>query len=156
MKTTEQYGKKADLALSLWVKLARASSTFGRLSAKDVERYGLTQPQFAVFEALGHLGPMTTGEVGKKILVTGGCVTVIVDNLEKEGLVGRDRSTEDRRVIRVQLTSKGERLFRDVFQQHAKRITELASVLTEEEQIQLSALLKKLGVALKDVHWVSG
>jgi MarR family 2-MHQ and catechol resistance regulon transcriptional repressor len=152
MGTTKQYGRKADLALSLWVKLARASSTFNRLSAKDIERYGLTQPQFAVFEALGHLGPMTTGEIGKKILVTGGCVTVIVDNLEKEGLVERARSNEDRRVRQVQLTSKGELLFRDVFREHAKRIAELASVLTEEEQIQLSGLLKKLGLALKDIH----
>ncbi|MEK6755100.1 MAG: MarR family transcriptional regulator [Bacteroidota bacterium] len=152
MGTTKQYGRKADLALSLWVKLARASATFSRLSAKDIERYGLTQPQFAVFEALGHLGSMTTGEIGKKILVTGGCVTVIVDNLEKEGLVERTRSNEDRRVIQVQLTAKGEQLFRDVFQQHAERITELASVLTEEEQIQLSGLLKKLGLALKDIH----
>mgnify|MGYP001187602039 FL=1 len=152
MKTTEQYGKKADLALSLWVKLARASSTFGRLTGKDIERYGLTQPQFGVFELLGHLGPLTIGEVGKKMLITGGCVTVIIDNVEKEGLVERIRSTEDRRVIKVQLTTKGHLLFREVFTQHAERVTQLASVLTEDEQAQLSQLLKKLGLALKDMQ----
>jgi MarR family 2-MHQ and catechol resistance regulon transcriptional repressor len=150
MRTTERYGRKADLALSMWVKLARASSTFGRLTGKDIERYGLTQPQFGVFELLGHLGPLTIGDVGKKMLVTGGCVTVIIDNLEKENLVERSRSTEDRRVIKVQLTENGERLFKEIFGRHAERVTELASVLTEEEQIQLSNLLKKLGLALKD------
>jgi MarR family 2-MHQ and catechol resistance regulon transcriptional repressor len=150
MKTTEQYGKKADLALSMWVKLARASSTFGRLTGKDIERYGLTQPQFGVFEILGHLGPMTIGDVGKRMLVTGGCTTVILDNLEKEDLVERIRSTEDRRVIKVQLTEKGERLFKQIFAQHANHVTELASVLTEEEQMQLSHLLKKLGLALRE------
>lgn len=152
MKTTLQYGKEADRALSLWVKLARASSIFGRLSARDIERYGLTQPQFSVVEALGHLGPLTIGDLGKKMLVTGGCMTVIIDNLERDGLVERIRSAEDRRVIKVGLTTKGNELFTNIFRQHAARITELASVLTEEEQVQLSQLLKKLGFALKEIQ----
>jgi MarR family transcriptional regulator, 2-MHQ and catechol-resistance regulon repressor len=151
VKTTAQYGQKADLALSLWVKLARASATFGRLTGKDIERYGLTQPQFGVVELLGHLGPVTIGEITKKMLVTGGCVTVILDNLEKEGLAERTRSTEDRRVIKVQLTKKGQDLFKNIFGQHAERVLQLASVLTEKEQNQLSGLLKKLGLALKDM-----
>ena len=150
MKTTEQYGKKADLALSMWVKLARASATFGRLTGKDIEQHGLTQPQFGVVEMLGHLGPMTVGEIGKRMLVTGGCVTVILDNLEKEELVERIRSVDDRRVIEVRLTDKGESVFRKIFGDHARRVAELASVLSEEEQIQLSTLLRKLGLALKD------
>lgn len=152
MKTTLQYGKEADLALSLWVKLARASSIFTRLSARDIERYGLTQPQFSVVEALGHLGPMTIGDLGKKMLVTGGCMTVIIDNLERDGIVERVRGVEDRRQVKVGLTTKGNELFQGIFRQHATRITELASVLTEEEQHQLSDLLKKLGLALKEVQ----
>jgi MarR family 2-MHQ and catechol resistance regulon transcriptional repressor len=150
MKTTLQYGKEADLALSLWVKLARASSIFNRLSARDIERYGLTQPQFSVLEALGHLGSLTIGEIGKKMLVTGGCMTVIVDNLERDGIVERIRSTEDRRVIKVGLKAKGKELFETIFRQHAARITQLAAVLTEAEQVHLSELLKKLGLALKE------
>ncbi len=152
MRTTEQYGKKADLALGMWVKLARASSTFSRLTGKDIERYGLTQPQFGVFELLGHLGPLTIGDVSKKMLVTGGCVTVILDNLGKENRGERMRSTEDHRVIKAQLTEQGEQLFEEIFGKHAQRVTELASVLTEEEQVQLSNLLKKLGLALKDMQ----
>lgn len=140
------------MALSLWVKLARASSLFERHSARDIERYGLTQPQFSVLEALGHLGPLTIGELGKKMLVTGGCMTVIIDNMERDGLVERIRSTEDRRVIKVGLTPNGTSLFRKIFRHHADRITELASALTEEEQQTLSALLKKLGLALKEVQ----
>lgn len=150
MKTTEQYGRKADLALTMWVKLARASTTFGRLTGKDIEQHGLTQPQFGVLEMLGHLGPMTIGDVGKRMLVTGGCVTVILDNLEKEELIERIRSIEDRRVIKVQLTDKGQSTFKTVFGKHAHRVAELASVLSEDEQVQLSTLLRKLGLALKD------
>ena len=150
MRPSERYGREADLALTMWVKLARASATFGRLTGKDIERYGLTQPQFGVLEMLGHLGPLTIGEIGKRMLVTGGCVTVILDNLEKAGFVERIRSLEDRRVIKVQLTAAGDSTFKDIFHKHASRVTELAAVLTEKEQIQLSTLLKKLGLALKD------
>jgi MarR family 2-MHQ and catechol resistance regulon transcriptional repressor len=150
MRTTEQYGKKADLALSMWVKLARASATFGRLAGKDIEQHGLTHPQFGVLEMLGHLGPLTTGDIVKRMLVTGGCVTLILDNLEKDGLVERIRSKEDRRVVTVKVTSKGESTFKSIFRKHADRVTDLASVLSEEEQIQLSTLLKKLGLSLKE------
>lgn len=134
----------------MWVKLARASATFGRLTGKDIEQHGLTQPQFGVLEMLGHLGPMTIGDIGKRMLVTGGCVTVILDNLEKEELVERIRSVEDRRVIKVQLTDKGQSTFKTIFGMHAHRVAELASVLSEDEQLQLSTLLRKLGLALKD------
>jgi len=134
----------------MWVKLARASTTFGRLTAKDIDQYGLTQPQFGVLEMLGHLGPLTIGDIGKRMLVTAGCITVILDNLEKDGLVERIRSGEDRRVINVQLTAKGQATFKRIFRKHAKRVTELASVLKEEEQAQLSDLLKKLGFGLKE------
>lgn len=150
MRTTKRYGRKADLALTMWVKLARASTTFGRLTAKDIDQYGLTQPQFGVLEMLGHLGPLTIGDIGKRMLVTAGCITVILDNLEKDGLVERIRSGEDRRVINVQLTAKGQATFKRIFRKHAKRVTELASVLKEEEQAQLSDLLKKLGFGLKE------
>jgi DNA-binding MarR family transcriptional regulator len=64
--------------------------------------------------------------------------------------VERIRSKEDRRVVTVKLTSKGESTFRSIFRKHAERVTELASVLSDKEQIQLSTLLKKLGLSLKE------
>jgi MarR family 2-MHQ and catechol resistance regulon transcriptional repressor len=70
--------------------------------------------------------------------------------LEKDSLVERVPSPEDRRAITIRLTPKGERLFKDIFVQHAHFVTKIASVLTEEEQVQLSVLLKKLGVALQN------
>lgn len=148
MKPPRQYGRRTDVALSLWVKLARAYWTFAHHSHKDIERYALTPPQFAVLDALGHLGRLTLGDLSRKRLVTGGCMTLIVDNLEKEGLVARNRCTEDRRIIHVQLTAKGTRVFRSAFPLHANRIADLASVLSEKEQLQLSVLLKKLGLTL--------
>jgi len=148
LKTTQKYGKKADTALSMWVKLVRASATMGKLSRENIESFGLTEPQFGVLETLGHVGPLTLGELGRKRLVSGGNITCVVDNLEKEGLVERIHSTEDRRTIEVRLTKKGNELFERIFVQHAEHITKLASVLNETEQKQLADLCKKLGLGL--------
>jgi len=150
MKTTQKYGKNADLALSLWVKLARTTDTIGFLTGRDIAKYGLTPTQFGIFESLGHLGPMRICEVGAKKLMTGGNMTVVIDNLEKQGLVERIRSSEDRRSTILQLTGKGKQLFDEVFVLHARFVENLIwSVLNEEEILQLSGLLKKLGVSLK-------
>lgn len=150
MKTTKQYGKQADRALSMWVKLARAFSVFNKRTHDHIRTFGLTQPQFGVLESLGHLGPMTIGELCKKMLVSGGNMTVVIDNLEKEGLVERIRGDEDRRSIVIRLTPKGKKLFGQIFANHAEYVTKLASVLTPDEQEQLGRLLKKLGLALRE------
>lgn len=148
VKTTEKYGKEIDLALSLWVKLVRSQAVFAKKSLEDIRRYGLTEPQFSVLECLGHLGPMPIGTIGLKQLVSGGNMTLVVDNLEKEGLVERIPNKDDRRTIIVQLTKKGQKLFNEIFIQHAEKIRDIASVLSTKEQEQLSALLKKLGHGL--------
>lgn len=134
----------------MWIKLARASATFGKLADENIRSYGLTEPQFGVLECIGHLGLLTLGELSRKLLVSGGNITCVVDNLEKEGLVERVHSTEDRRAIVAQLTPKGKKVFDESFVKHANFITEIASVLNEHEQEQLSQLLKKLGLTLKD------
>lgn len=149
MKTTKRYGQRIDRALSLWVKLARAHDTMSALADRNIAGFGLTTPQFGAVECLGHLGPLTLGELCRKMLVSGGNMTVVVDNLEKEGLVERIRDTGDRRKILVRLTPKGKRLFDKIFIKHAEYITGLASVLTPDEQGRLDALLKKLGKSLE-------
>jgi len=152
MKTIKQYGKKIDLALSLWVKLARAHATFGHLTAANIQTFNLTPAQFGVLECLGHLGSMLIGDLTKKHLVSGGNMTVVVDNLEKEGIVRRSVSKKDRRAFYVHLTPKGKLLFNRIFIQHAEYVAKLASVLTETEQTELGSLLKKLGTELRTVH----
>ena len=150
MSTTRHYGRKADAALRMWVKLARAFATLSRLSAADIRSYGVTQAQFGVLEALGHLGPMSLGDVARKTLVSCGTTTVIVDNLAKEGLLERTPHRDDRRIKVVQLTPKGRKLFLEIFPKHAAVMAEFVAVLAEPEQERLGALLKKLGLALNE------
>ncbi len=134
-------------ALNCFVKLMRASN---RLTT-DIHRHllddNLTHSQFAVLEALYHLGPLCQGDLGRKILKSNANLTTVVDSLEKKQLVLRDRSSRDRRRVTVQLTSTGEQLITRVFPGHVEIIAAEFSVLSAEEQQQLSRLLKKLGTA---------
>jgi MarR family transcriptional regulator, 2-MHQ and catechol-resistance regulon repressor len=148
LKTTKKYGKKADLALSTWVKLARAFSSVNKKSVESIRSFGLTQPQFSVIEALGHLGPLKVGVICEKMLVSGGNMTLVLDNIEKLGFIERVPSREDRRAILVRLTPRGKELFDKIFLTHAENITKIMSVLSASEQTALSNLLKQLGIAV--------
>jgi MarR family transcriptional regulator, 2-MHQ and catechol-resistance regulon repressor len=149
LKNGKTYGKKADLALSLWVKLARATASFGKLSTENIRLFGLTEPQFAALECLGHLGPLKLGDLSRKMLVSSGNITCVIDNLEKNGLVNRSRSREDKRATYVHLTPGGKTKFDEIFIRHAEFIKHAASVLSEKEQSTLATLLKKLGIGLQ-------
>jgi MarR family transcriptional regulator, 2-MHQ and catechol-resistance regulon repressor len=148
METTQKYGHREDVALTMWVKLARASAVFSHKTEEHIRSCGLTVGQFGVLEILNHKGPLTLGELCRKSLVSGGNMTVVVDNLERDGLVHRMRNDEDRRVIHVRLTAKGESLIRKIFPDHAGFVARLAAALTEDEQVKLGALLKKLGTGI--------
>lgn len=150
MKTP--YGTRTEQALSLWVKLNRAAASFSKKAADQIQTTGLTQSQFGVIEALGHLGEMTMCEISRKMLVSSGNMTVVVDNLEKQGLVERVRSKEDRRTIRINLTPAGKQVFERIFPAHAAYVTRLASALSPKEQQTLAALLKKLGLAVASMQ----
>jgi len=151
MKTTKKYGKRTDLALSTWVKLARAYTSFSKKSMESIRSFGLTQSQFAVIEVLGHLGQLKIGEICDKMLASGGNMTLVLDNVEKLGFVERIHSKEDRRAILVQLTAKGKLLFESVFTKHAEQLTKCMSVLSSEEQKILGELLKKLGTSVNNI-----
>lgn len=146
-----QYSEQENQALDLWVKLARSFAVFDRGAQEHIRSCGLTPSQFAVLECLGHKGKMTLGELSSKMLMSCGNMTVVVDNLEKDKLVERLRSESDRRVIHVQLTSAGQELFQRIFPAHAQRVAQLASVLSDQEQKQLAAMLKKLGLGLQNL-----
>jgi len=105
----------------------------------------LTLTQFAVLEALYHLGPMSLSDIAQKVLTTGGNLTMVVGNLEKQGLAKRQQCPEDRRLLIVALTAKGKSLIRQAFSRHAAAIVEFLSVLSPEQQAQLGDLCRKLG-----------
>lgn len=139
------WSEDEEQALRLWIALARCYVTFSRAVACKVAEYDLTAPQFGVLEALYHLGPLSLGDLAEKLLVTGGNVTYVMDRLEAQGLVIRERSGDDRRVVRAHLTRKGRQTIEGVFPRHASFVEGLVEGLDPGEKETLRALLKKLG-----------
>ena len=137
--------RRERLALSTYLKLTRASERLWNRLARGLEREDLTPSQFGALEALYHLGPMCQRDLGERILRTSGNMTMVVGNLERRGLVRRERSAEDHRYNQVHLTVEGERLVRRVFPGHADAITRELAILTQEEQRTLGNLCRKLG-----------
>jgi MarR family 2-MHQ and catechol resistance regulon transcriptional repressor len=132
-------------ALDAFIKHSRARKMFSQRTAPLLAEYGLTESQLGALEALLHLGPMCQSDIARKILVSDGNVTMVVNNLEKRGLVSRQRDQQDRRQIVVCLTDEGEELIRELFPSHAQNIVDLMSILTPVEQEQLGRLCKMLG-----------
>ena len=133
------------LALDTFIKLTRANNALAARMARRNAHPDLTETQFGTLEALYHLGPMSQTEICGKLLKSGGNTTLVVDNLEKHGLVQRQRDEHDRRVVMVELTPDGYELIATIFPRQAAAIAAEMSVLTPEEQRQLAALCKKLG-----------
>jgi MarR family 2-MHQ and catechol resistance regulon transcriptional repressor len=145
MPTHAEAGESTTRALNAYINLARASdSLFGRMSAQ-IEQEGLTLGQFGVLEALLHLGPMCQRELGQKLLRSGGNITLVVDNLERDGWVRRERLEKDHRMVRVLLTPEGRDLIERVFPKHARAIRKEMGALTAAEQEDLRRLCRKLG-----------
>jgi MarR family 2-MHQ and catechol resistance regulon transcriptional repressor len=144
------WSESQERALRLWIALARCYATYAKAIACKVQDYGLTPPQFGIIEALHHLGPLSLGELADKLLVTGGNVTYVMDRLEDQGLVYRERSPQDRRVVQAKLTPEGKALISAVFPGHGSYVEELSGHLSPDEQEALRALLKKLGHAIQE------
>jgi MarR family 2-MHQ and catechol resistance regulon transcriptional repressor len=132
-------------ALNAYINLIRASDSVLSKIAVHLESEGVTMGQFAVLEALLHLGPMCQHALAEKLLRSGGNMTLVVDNLQKQGWVKRQRQEKDRRMVEIHLTPRGRRLITRIFPEHAKVIAQVMSELTPEEQEDLRRIARKLG-----------
>jgi MarR family 2-MHQ and catechol resistance regulon transcriptional repressor len=129
------------LALRTWIALARAHNAVGARATADVARHDLTVAEFGVLEALYHKGPMLLSEVQRRILVSSGGITYLVDRLVKRGLVERRDCPGDRRARLAALTAAGEQLVADIFPEHAAVIRDALAGLGPEEKRQAIRLL---------------
>lgn len=138
--------KKEGRALNAFIKLMRAAESVSARVHTRLSEYALTPSQFGVLDALFHLGPLTQGDLARKILKSSGNITMVVDNLEKRGLVKRKRGEEDRRFNSVRLTEKGRSLFKRIFPGHVRAIVDEMEALTGNEQDELGRLCRAVGL----------
>ena len=141
---------KEKRALDAFITFNRASITLSSQLSESLRTFNLTESQFAVVELLYHLGPMNLSDISEKLLCTGGNITTVVDNLEKQQLAKRISSKTDRRQYEIHLTQKGKQHIEKLFPAHVQRIVREFSVLSAAEQEEFARLCKKLGLGIAD------
>lgn len=121
-----------------------------RLTKDQAARHGLTGPQLSVAKILEDIGDLSLSELSERINAQNSTVTGIVDRMEREGLVERKRSSDDRRVVHIRLTKKGHELARSMkFEPFEIFKNAFENALTREELGQLLHLLDKLATHVR-------
>lgn len=142
------------LGLSVWVRLMRAHGMILKQARRSISP-DLTLPQFDV---LVHVTStprgLTSRELSRRLLVTAGNLTGIVDRLERDGLVRREAHETDGRATRIRSTPAGRRLVRQLMPRHARDIDALLRDVPRSDLKKLRALLGRLtrGIARQARH----
>jgi DNA-binding MarR family transcriptional regulator len=133
-------------ALRLWLRLLTCSQLIERQVRSRLRgRFGITLPRFDLMSQLErHPEGLKMNELSRRMMVTGGNVTGIVDQLVKEGLVARVVEPADRRAFRVRLTRAGDKAFTEMAHAHEEWVVELLGRLGRRDSDALMQLLARL------------
>lgn len=104
----------------------------------------LSMQELRVVERLGHVGPNMMKELAEYMPLAVNSVTSLVDNLESRGLARRNRSLEDRRVVRVELTASGQRVYQAAVSEKLSLLGLMLGALDSAEQEMFMALFRKI------------
>jgi DNA-binding MarR family transcriptional regulator len=132
--------------LRLWLRLMTCTQLIEKQVRNELrERFATTLPRFDLMSQLERAPDgMKMNELSRRMMVTGGNVTGITDQLVTEGLVERVNVEGDRRAWRVRLTARGRKLFNEMAQQHEAWIVDAFAGLNGKEIAQLHRLLGKV------------
>ncbi|GMV18861.1 MAG: MarR family transcriptional regulator [Polyangiaceae bacterium] len=126
--------------------------TESRRITKDLAaRHGVTGPQLAVVKMLEPVGKLSLSELSWKIRARNSTVTGIIDRMEREGLVERRRSEDDRRVIHITLTRKGQRLATEIPVEPVQIFRQILSELSARDAAELSRILTRLARRVREL-----
>ena len=134
------------LSVRVWLRLLTCTNLVeGRVTSRLRDDFETTLPRFDFLSQLErNAGGLRMTEISKRMMVTGGNVTRIADQLLAEGLITRSVAPGDRRAAIVKLTAAGRRAFAEMARRHEDWIVEMFAGLTETDRTQLYALLAKL------------
>lgn len=140
-------GRQAE-AMRAYVKLFRATESVTSRLAGLISAAGLTFTQFNVLESLHFAGPMRQRELSSKVMRSNGNMTLVLRNLERNGLVERSRVAGTRRELTVALTPRGTELIAGLFPRFAAAVEREMAVLDDAELARLSELCRRVGLQL--------
>ncbi len=133
-------------SLRLWLRMLACTNLIeAHIRSQLRTRFQTTLPRFDLMSQLErNPDGLKMGELSRRMMVTGGNVTGITDQLVAEGLVVREDNPQDRRAYIVKLTKEGRRVFRQWADEHEDWIVRLFEGLGEKDRGQLYALLAQL------------
>lgn len=136
--------------MSLWIRLLKSHNLIvGELRKRLQDK--CTFPQFDVLAQLAREPDGTSMmELSRRLLVSAGNTTGVVDRLERDGLVRRQQDPRDRRVTRIRLTPRGRAFAQLLVPRHGRDVGEILGVLQPREQRLLRDLLGRLNRRLED------
>ncbi|HEY0490720.1 MAG TPA: MarR family transcriptional regulator [Telluria sp.] len=139
-------------SLRLWLRMLSCTTMIeAEIRTRLRAEFDITLPRFDLMAQLDrHPDGLRMGELSKRLMVTGGNVTGITDQLEQEGLVVRAAVPDDRRAYSVKLTPSGRRAFTRMASVHEGWVSELMEGLGAQEKSTLIALLSKMKQRLTD------
>ncbi len=137
-------------SLKLWLRLLTCTTLIeASVSQRLRRRFGSTLPRFDLLAQLDREPQgLRMSELSHRLMVTGGNITGLADQLEREGLLTREAVPGDRRAIRLKLTPEGASRFADMAREHEAWVIGLMSPLSAPEQQLLRDLLGKLKTGL--------
>jgi len=133
-------------ALRIWLRLLTCTQLIERqVRSRLREQFGTTLPRFDLMAQLDRRPEgLKMNELSRQLMVTGGNITAIVDQLESEGLVERLDDPQDRRSWQIRLTAAGKKSFAEMAAAHEEWVVELLAGLSRREQDDLLKLLAKV------------
>ena len=134
--------------LDTYIKLMRATESINSKINSFLVESNLTESQFHVLDALFHLGYLSQKDLAKKLLKSGGNITMVVDNLEDRKFVKRKRSKKDRRMIYIHLTREGENKIKNTLPGFVDILIKEINRIRVDEQLMFQKLCKKIGISL--------
>ena len=132
-------------ALDAYLTLLRAAGSVAARVQRHLVRHDLTASQFGALEALHRLGPLCQRDIARRLVQTGGNVTMVVRGLERRGLIERRRDPANRRFVTVQLSLRGRRLISALLPRHARAVAGEMQSLGPHRLRALRQLCNKLG-----------
>ncbi len=122
-----------------------------RITKELARRADLTGPQLTVVKLLEQIGDISLSELSDKIRAQNSTVTGIIDRMEREELVVRERSKEDRRVVFIRLTPKGQKLAREIPVEPMEVFRTALESLSVQEMRDLMRIMTKVSRKVKQL-----
>jgi DNA-binding MarR family transcriptional regulator len=122
-----------------------------RITKELARRAELTGPQLTVVKLLETVGDLSLSNLSERIRAQNSTVTGIIDRMEREGIVARARSAEDKRVVIIRLTEKGERIAREIPVEPMEIFRSALRTLSGAEARELMRILTRLAHRVRTI-----